>query len=68
MSELAIAGGMRGKGVPLTQCQTIDMPCIADAEIVLEAEILPTGWTQPEGRFGEFTRLMGVALEPQRKD
>ena len=59
VSELAIAGGMRGKGVPLTQCQTIDMPCIADAEIVLEAEILPTGWTQPEGRFGEFTRLMG---------
>src|SRR5205814_644143 len=31
----------------------------ADAEIVLEAEILPTGWTYPEGRFGEFTRLMG---------
>ena len=59
VSELGIAGGMRGKGVPLTQCQTIDMPCIADAEIVLEAEILPTGWTQPEGRFGEFTRLMG---------
>jgi len=26
---------------------------------VLEAEILPTGWTWPEGRFGEFTRLMG---------
>jgi len=40
-------------------CETIDMPCIADAEIVLEAEILPTGWTHPEGRFGEFTRLMG---------
>ena len=35
------------------------MPYIADAEIVLEAEILPTGWTFPEGRFGEFTRLMG---------
>ncbi len=35
------------------------MPYIADAEIVLEAEILPTGWTWPEGRFGEFTRLMG---------
>ena len=26
---------------------------------MLEAEILPTGWTFPEGRFGEFTRLMG---------
>ncbi|MEL0022407.1 MAG: UbiD family decarboxylase, partial [Rickettsiales bacterium] len=25
VSELGIAGGMRGKGVPLTQCQTIDM-------------------------------------------
>lgn len=59
VSELGIAGGMRGKGVPLTQCKAIDLPCIADAEIVLEAEILPTGWTQPEGRFGEFTRLMG---------
>ena len=35
------------------------MPYIADAEIVLEAEVLPTGWTWPEGRFGEFTRLMG---------
>jgi 2,5-furandicarboxylate decarboxylase 1 len=35
------------------------MPCLADAEIVLEAEILPTGWVYPEGRFGEFTRLMG---------
>ncbi|MGE3936376.1 MAG: UbiD family decarboxylase [Rhodospirillaceae bacterium] len=58
-SEIAISGGMRGEGVPLTPCKTIDMPCIADAEIVLEAEILPTGWTKPEGRFGEFTRLMG---------
>ena len=59
INELAIAGGMRGEALPLTPCQTIDMPCIADAEIVLEAEILPTGWTKPEGRFGEFTRLMG---------
>jgi 2,5-furandicarboxylate decarboxylase 1 len=59
VDEMAIAGGLRGAGVALAPCQTIDMPCIADAEIVLEAEILPTGWTWPEGRFGEFTRLMG---------
>jgi 2,5-furandicarboxylate decarboxylase 1 len=57
--EMAIAGGIRGAPVALAPCQTIDMPYIADAEIVLEAEILPTGWTWPEGRFGEFTRLMG---------
>jgi 2,5-furandicarboxylate decarboxylase 1 len=59
VDEMAIAGGIRGAPVRLTQCETIDLPCIADAEIVLEAEILPTGWTHPEGRFGEFTRLMG---------
>jgi len=59
IDEMAIAGGIRGAPVELTQCETIDMPCLADAEIVLEAEILPTGWTWPEGRFGEFTRLMG---------
>jgi len=59
VDEMGIAGGIRGAPVRLAQCETIDMPCIADAEIVLEAEILPTGWTNPEGRFGEFTRLMG---------
>jgi 2,5-furandicarboxylate decarboxylase 1 len=59
VDEMAIAGGMRGVPVELAQCKTIDLPYIADAEIVLEGEILPTGWTWPEGRFGEFTRLMG---------
>lgn len=59
VSEIAMSGGMRGEAVELTPCKTISTPCIADAEIVLEAEILPTGWTKPEGRFGEFTRLMG---------
>ena len=59
VDEMAISGGLRGEAVKLAPCQTIDVPYIADAEIVLEAEILPTGWTWPEGRFGEFTRLMG---------
>src|SRR6187431_2599157 len=59
VDEMAIAGGIRGAPVELAPCETIDLPYIADAEIVLEAEILPTGWTWPEGRFGEFTRLMG---------
>ncbi|MBI4205746.1 MAG: UbiD family decarboxylase [Betaproteobacteria bacterium] len=59
VDEMAVAGGIRGAPVELAMCETIDLPCIADAEIVLEAEILPTGWINPEGRFGEFTRLMG---------
>ena len=49
-SEIAIAGGMRGEGLALTPCRTVDIECIADAEIVLEAEILPTGWTRPRGQ------------------
>ncbi len=57
--EMAIAGGIRGQAVKLAACETVDVPYIADAEIVLEAEVLPTGWTYPEGRFGEFTWLMG---------
>jgi 2,5-furandicarboxylate decarboxylase 1 len=59
VDEMAIAGGLRGEGIALAPGRTVDVPYIADAEIVLEGEILPTGWTWPEGRFGEFTRLMG---------
>jgi 2,5-furandicarboxylate decarboxylase 1 len=59
VDEMGITGGIRGAPVELAQCETIDLPCVADAEMVLEGEILPTGWTNPEGRFGEFTRLMG---------
>jgi len=58
-NEIAMAGGMMGEASEFTPCETIDLPCLANSEIVLEAEILPTGWTRPEGRFGEFTRLMG---------
>jgi 2,5-furandicarboxylate decarboxylase 1 len=60
IDEIAIVGGLRRNPVALAPCETIELPYIADAEIVLEAEILPTGWTYPEGRFGEFTRLMGA--------
>ncbi|WP_438393150.1 UbiD family decarboxylase [Caballeronia sp. DA-9] len=59
VDEMAIAGGIRGAAVELAQCETVDLPYVADSEIVIEAEIMPTGWTQPEGRFGEFTALMG---------
>jgi 2,5-furandicarboxylate decarboxylase 1 len=59
VDEMGLAGGLRGAPATLAPCETIDVPCVADAEFVLEAEILPTGWVWPEGRFGEFTRLMG---------
>lgn len=57
--ELAIAGALRGKPLELVACKTIDAVAPAYAEIVLECEILPTGFTIDEGRFGEFTRFVG---------
>jgi 2,5-furandicarboxylate decarboxylase 1 len=59
VSEMAIAGGLHGAPVPLVACRTIDVPAIADAEIVLEGELLPIGWTEDEGPFGEFAGMYG---------
>ncbi|GAA3614784.1 UbiD family decarboxylase [Nonomuraea rosea] len=39
--ELAVAGGLRGRPVELTRCLTVDQRCIANAEVVIEGEILP---------------------------
>ncbi|MBI2087639.1 MAG: UbiD family decarboxylase [Deltaproteobacteria bacterium] len=58
-NELGYAGGLRGEGLRLAPGETIPVPSIADAEIVLEGEILPEGWVHPEGPFCEFNRLMG---------
>ena len=59
INELGYAGGLRGEPLKLTSGVTIPVPSIADAEIVLEGEILPEGWVHTEGPFGEFSRLMG---------
>jgi 2,5-furandicarboxylate decarboxylase 1 len=58
-NELGYAGGLRGQPLKLAPGETIPVPCIADAEIVLEGEIPPEGWIHPEGPFCEFNRLMG---------
>lgn len=59
VSEMAIAGGLHGSPVPLVAGRTVDVPAIADAEIVLEGELLPIGWTEDEGPFGEFAGMYG---------
>jgi 2,5-furandicarboxylate decarboxylase 1 len=67
-NELCYAGGLRGEPLELASGVTIPVPCIANAEIVLEGEIIPEGWTQPEGPFGEFNRLMGgIHFNPRVK-
>jgi len=59
VNELTFAGGLRNEGLRLTDGETVPVSCIADAEIVLEGEILPEGWVHTEGPFSEFNRLMG---------
>ena len=59
VTELTFAGGLRNEPLRLADGETVPVPCIADAEIVLEGEILPEGWVHTEGPFSEFNRLMG---------
>ncbi len=52
--EVDFAGGLLGKPVELVKCQTNDLLVPADAEVVIEGEIL-YDVTLPEAPFGEYT-------------
>ncbi len=52
--ERAIMGALLGEPLELVQCETSNLLAPAQAEIVIEAEILPHERTA-EGPFGEFT-------------
>lgn len=52
--ETAIMGGLFGEAMEVVRCDTIDLLVPAQAEMIIEAEILP-GDTVNEGPFGEFT-------------
>ncbi len=54
VSEVDIAGGIRGKPVELIKCETVDLAVPATAEIVIEGEMRPYE-IMDEGPFGEFT-------------
>lgn len=54
VDELEIAGGLLKQPVKLVKCQTIDVEVPANAEIVLEGEIL-ANTHEDEGPFGEYT-------------
>ncbi|MEJ0070855.1 MAG: UbiD family decarboxylase [Pseudomonadota bacterium] len=62
--EIDLAGGLKGAPVELVKAKTVDLLVPANAEIVIEGELLP-GETAPEGPFGEFAGFMGpVAPKP----
>ena len=58
IDEFRIAGGMMRRPVRLTPCETIPLHVPADAEIVLECEILPH-LREPEAPFGEYPGTYG---------
>jgi UbiD family decarboxylase len=52
--ELEIAGALMGNPVELVKCKTIDVEVPADAEFVIEGEIIG-GLHEDEGPYGEYT-------------
>lgn len=60
--ELAIAGGFRNKAVDVVKCETNDMLIPANAELVIEGEVLLDEML-PEGPFGEMYGYLGLKKE-----
>lgn len=54
LDEYEIAGALLGKPVELVKCETIDVEVPANAEIVIEGEMLAKV-REDEGPFGEYT-------------
>jgi len=73
--ELQIAGGLRGRAVELVSCLTVSQRAIANAEIVIEGELMPgeriaedrttgTGFAMPE--FPGYTGPANPSLPVMR--
>ena len=54
VDEFDVAGALLGRPVELVKCKTIDVEVPAEAEFVLEGEIL-TDVLEDEGPYGEYT-------------
>lgn len=63
-SEFDVAGGMMGRGIELTEAETVSLPIPAQAELVIEG-IVREGDVLPEGPLGEFTGYYGRERSPQ---
>jgi 2,5-furandicarboxylate decarboxylase 1 len=54
VDELETAGAWQGKPLRVVRCKTVPVDVPADAEIVIEGEVV-AGTREEEGPFGEFT-------------
>ena len=64
VSEIDVAGGLRGEPVEVVKCETIDLKVPATAEIVIEGEI-SLDETRDEGPFGEYTGYRSEQRRPR---
>ena len=62
IDEVVFAGWLRGAGVELVPCRTIDLEVPAQAEIVLEGYVDPTE-RRLEGPFGDHTGYYSLARD-----
>jgi len=58
--ELALAGFLRGRGVPVIRCRTVDLKVPAEAEFVLEGYV-DNAELRREGPFGDHTGVYSLA-------
>jgi phenylphosphate carboxylase alpha subunit len=64
VSEVNIAGGIRGAPVELIRCETVNLAVPATAEIVIEGEIRPHERID-EGPFGEWAGYVASVVVPR---
>jgi 4-hydroxy-3-polyprenylbenzoate decarboxylase len=62
IDEMVFAGWLRGSGVPMVRCKTVDLDVPAEAEIVLEGTVDPAE-RRLEGPFGDHTGYYSLARD-----
>jgi 4-hydroxy-3-polyprenylbenzoate decarboxylase len=62
--DFEVLGSFYGCPAKLIKCETNDLYVPANAEIVLEGEVMTVeGWVHDEGPYGEFTGMYGGGLK-----
>jgi 4-hydroxy-3-polyprenylbenzoate decarboxylase len=63
VSDWDILGSFYGQPAQMIKCETNDLLVPANAELVLEGELMTSeGWTHDEGPFGEYHGMYGRGL------
>ena len=60
IDEAVLAGFLRGQGVPMVQCRTVDLKVPAESEFVLEGYV-DNAERRREGPFGDHTGVYSLA-------